>query len=76
VLCCLTISTIFHLYHGGQFYYITFRTSNHYKIQIRGRRGRDRMVVGNQCLSPLMLKVRIAFRRGVLNTTLCDIVCQ
>ena len=30
----------------------------------------------NQCLSPLMLWVRIPFRRGVLDTTLCDKVCQ
>ena len=30
----------------------------------------------NQCLSPPMLWVRIPLRRGVLNTTLCDIVCQ
>jgi hypothetical protein len=44
--------------------------------------GRDRMVVGftttyvyNQCLSALAW-VRIPFRRGVLDTTLCDIVCQ
>jgi hypothetical protein len=33
----------------------------HFKIKVRGRRGRDRMIVGfynylcNQCLSPLML---------------------
>ena len=30
----------------------------------------------NQCLSPLMLKVRIPLRRGLLDTTLCDKVCQ
>ena len=30
----------------------------------------------NQCLSPLMLWVRILLRRGVLDTTLCDKVCQ
>jgi hypothetical protein len=30
----------------------------------------------NQCLSPLTFWVRIPFRRGVLNTTLCDKVCQ
>jgi len=30
----------------------------------------------NQCLSPLTLWVRIPFRRGVLDTTLCDKVCQ
>ena len=30
----------------------------------------------NQSLSPLMLWVRIPFRRGVLETTLCDKVCQ
>ena len=30
----------------------------------------------NQCLSPLTLWVRIQFRRGVIDTTLCDQVCQ
>ena len=30
----------------------------------------------NQCLSPLTLWVRIPFRRGTLDTTLCDKVCQ
>jgi hypothetical protein len=30
----------------------------------------------NQCLSPLKLWVRIQLRRGVINTTLCDKVCQ
>ena len=30
----------------------------------------------NQCLSPLMLGVLILFRRGVLDTTICDKVCQ
>jgi hypothetical protein len=30
----------------------------------------------NQCLSPLMLWIRIPLRRGVLDTTLCDKVCQ
>ena len=30
----------------------------------------------NQCLSPLTLWVRILLRRGVLDTTLCDKVCQ
>jgi hypothetical protein len=30
----------------------------------------------NQCLSPLMLWVRIPLRRGVFDTTLCDKVCQ
>ena len=30
----------------------------------------------NQCLSPLTLRVRIPHRRGVLDTTLCDKVCQ
>jgi hypothetical protein len=30
----------------------------------------------NQCLSPLTLWVRIPFRRAVLDTTLCDKVCQ
>jgi hypothetical protein len=30
----------------------------------------------NQCLSQLMLWVRTPLRRGVLDTTLCDKVCQ
>jgi len=30
----------------------------------------------NQCLSPLRLWVQILLRQGVLNTTLCDKVCQ
>ena len=30
----------------------------------------------NQCLSPLKLRVRTPLRRGILNTTLCDQVCQ
>jgi hypothetical protein len=29
-----------------------------------------------QCLSPLTLWVRTPLRRGVLDTTLCDEVCQ
>jgi hypothetical protein len=40
----------------------------------------DRMVIGftttNQCLSPLKLWVRTPLWRGVLDTTLCDKVCQ
>ena len=31
--------------------------------------------LGNQCLSPLTIWVRIPLKRGVLDTTLCD-VCQ
>jgi hypothetical protein len=30
----------------------------------------------NQCLTPLTFLVRIPLRRGVLDTTLCDKVCQ
>ena len=30
----------------------------------------------NQCLSPLTMLVRTPLRRGVLNTTVCDQVCQ
>jgi hypothetical protein len=30
----------------------------------------------NQCLSPLTLWVRTPLRRGVLDTTLCDKICQ
>ena len=44
------------------------------------RPGHDRMVVGSittyQCLSPITLWVRIPRRWGVLDTTLCDQVCQ
>ena len=32
--------------------------------------------LSNQCLSPLKLWVRIPFMRILLNTTLCDKVCQ
>jgi hypothetical protein len=32
--------------------------------------------LSNKCLSPLALWVRILLRRGVLDTTLCDKVCQ
>ena len=52
----------------------------YYENIIRGRRGHDRMVVGfknylcNQCLSPLMLWVRISIRARC--TILCDKVCQ
>ena len=47
----------------------------------KGRRGRARMVVGlnylcTQCPSPIELWVRIPLRRGVLDKTLCDKVCQ
>jgi len=47
-------------------------------LQWRGRRGRDRMVVDlcNRGLLPLTLWVWIPLRRGVLDTTLCDKVCQ
>ena len=42
-----------------------------------GRRGHDRMVVGFIAyLSPLTLWVGTPLRRGVLDTTLCDKVCQ
>jgi len=34
------------------------------------------MYLCNQCLSLLMLWVRILFKWGVLDTTLCDKVCQ
>jgi len=39
-----------------------------------GRRGSDRMVV--QCLSPPRLRVHIPLGRVVLDTTLCDKICQ
>ena len=49
---------------------------------LRNCRCRDRMgrsidnYLCNQCLSPLTLLVQIPLRRGVLDTTLCDEVCQ
>jgi hypothetical protein len=53
-------------------------------IRARGCNGRDYMVVGftttmylcNQWLSPLILRIRIPLRRGVLDITLCDKVYQ
>ena len=53
-----------------------------YSIGLRGRRGSWSYgswiynYLCNQCLSPLMLWVRISLRQGVLNTTLYDKVCQ
>jgi len=49
-------------------------------LNCEGHHGRDRMVVYNylcnQCLSPLTLWVLIPLRRGVLNATLYNKVCQ
>jgi prolipoprotein diacylglyceryltransferase len=49
-------------------------------ITIEGRSGHDRTLFGfiicNQCLSPLMLWVRIPPKLVLLNITLCDKVCQ
>ena len=52
-------------------------------ISLRDHRGRDHMVVGfittyaiSAYISPPTLWVRILHRWGVLDTTLCDIVCQ
>ena len=62
--------------------YIRFRSYKELCKCSRDRRGRHRMVVQficnicNQCLSPLMLWVRIPFRWGVLDTALCDKVCH
>jgi hypothetical protein len=48
----------------------------------RGHHGRDSMVVrfittySIKCLPPLTLWVQILIRRGLLNTTWCDKVCQ
>jgi len=56
-----------------------------YQVSIfdRGRCGRDRMVVGfiryylcNQCLSPQKLWIWSHSWGGVLDTTLCDKICQ
>jgi hypothetical protein len=47
-------------------------------MYISGRRGHDRIrswiynYLCSQCLSPLMLRVRIPLRRGVLDTILCE----
>jgi hypothetical protein len=50
-------------------------------LTMRGCRGRDRMVIGiicqrNQCLSLLTSRVWIPLKPGLLDTTLCDKVCQ
>jgi len=50
-------------------------------VILRGRRGRDRMVVGFTTTYAIgayhhwMLWVRIPLRRGALDTKLCDNVC-
>jgi len=46
-----------------------------YKLQFGCRHGHDHMVV-RFILYLLTLQVRIPLRRGVLDTTLCDKVCQ
>ena len=62
--------------------YLVIYNSQNYKDTIKNRRGRDRIgswmynCPWNMCLSPLKLWVRTPLRRGVLDTTLCDKVCQ
>jgi hypothetical protein len=45
----------------------------------RGLKGQEEHLyyyLCNQCLSPLKVRVQIPLTRGVLDTTLCDNVCQ
>ena len=49
-----------HTYFGRSWYGSTFCIYNY---------------LCNQCLSPLPLRIRIQFRPGQLDTTLCDKVC-
>ena len=73
----LLIQIMFY-FNGIDFIYWKIQNEESVHSSTRGNRGRDRMVVGfttylcNQCLSPLKLWVGIPFRRGVLDTTLCD----
>jgi hypothetical protein len=54
--------------------------TNDNKLWVRGRRGRDRMVVGFTTTYAISayhhLWVQILLRWCILNTTLCDKVCQ
>ena len=56
---------------SSSYHYIVYHDCRYYISW--GRRGRDRMVVG---FTPLNLWFRIPLRLGVLDTTLCDKVCQ
>jgi hypothetical protein len=60
--------------------HVTFHSSLTVQSYSGGPRGHDRTVVGftifNNCLSPLTLCVQIPLMPSVLDTTLCDYVCQ
>jgi hypothetical protein len=65
-LWCLTsLSTIFQLYRGGQFLLMD-------ETEVPGE---DHQPAASR-LSPLTLRVGTPLTRGVIDTTLCDIVCH
>jgi len=93
ILCILvykTRPTIFLSQHIRAYpaLFLSTKTETYVGLVYRGRRGRDRMVVGftttisnyhwhcNQRRSPLTLRVRILLRQGFFDTTLCDKVRQ
>ena len=84
LITCLSIhyfNNIYLLYNLLQHLFMFIDFENESYINGRGRPCSDSIVVDlnypwNQCLSPLTLWVRIPSRRGVLDTTLCDQVCQ
>jgi hypothetical protein len=64
-------------FHMPSFYY-HLCTVQRLSITVRGRSYGSWIYnyLCNQCISPLTLLVRILFRQCVLQTTLCDKVCQ
>jgi hypothetical protein len=90
-LFLMPLSILFQLYRGGQFYWWKKPSSTNnadlhiklFKVALsthKGCCGRDRMVVGFTTTYATSvyhhLWVRIPLRPGVLDTTVCDKVCQ
>jgi hypothetical protein len=78
--CCPPTQDTFVIILNRLAYYILFDDGKRTHLMSKGRRVRDRMAVYNylcnECQSELTFCVRILLRRAVLDTTLCDKVCQ